>query len=81
MLEHSNSLYFFVHRKFKRVVGIAAQTVKSVKALLLHTLEISFVVHKLVRSAMLVLPVEVSFVVFLFGGGCRGGGEVVVPER
>ena len=81
MLERSNSLYFFVHLKFEWVHGMAGQTVKSLKASLYHTLKISFVVHKLVRNAMLLLPVEVCFVVFLFGGGCRGGGEVVVPER
>jgi hypothetical protein len=81
MLEHSNSLYSFVHQQFGRIVGIAAQTVKSVKASLYHTLEVAVVVHKLVRNTMVVLPVEVSFVVFLFGGGCRGVFEVVVPER
>ena len=82
MQEHRSLLYFFIDQKFERVDGIAGQTVKSVKALLYRTLEISFVVHKqLVRNAMLVPPVEVSFVVFIFGGGCRGAGEAVVPER
>ena len=81
MQEHRSLLYFFIDQKFERVDGIAGQTVKSVKALLCRTLEIYFVVSKLVRNAMLVPPVEVSFVVFIFGGGCRGVGEVVVPER
>ena len=81
MLERSSLLRFSIDQKFERVDGIAGQTVKSVKALLCRTLEISFVVSKLVRSAMLVPPVEVSFVVFIFGGGCRGAGEVVVLER
>ena len=81
MLERSSLLRFSIDQKFERVDGIAGQIVKSVKASLYHTLEILFVVHKLVRNTILFLPVEVSFVVFSFGGGCRGVGEVGVFER
>ena len=37
-------------------------------------------VHKLVRSALLVSSVEISLVAFLFASGCHGAGEVAVPE-
>ena len=37
-------------------------------------------VRKLVRSALLVLSVEISLVAFLFASGCHGAGEVAVPE-
>ena len=37
-------------------------------------------VHKLVRSALLVLSVEIFLVAFLFASGCHGAGEVAVPE-